>query len=81
MSSDESDTEDDALTTRPLSWRTENVTNFLKLLDERAKSAMTPQQKRQSVSRRGGNASVRVANTVPESLKWAVSSDAGSYSS
>ena len=72
MSSEESDTEDNSLRTRPLSWRTENVNNFFKLLDGRAKAAMTSQQRRQSVSRRQGVASERGTDTVPEHLKWAV---------
>ncbi|KAM7435724.1 hypothetical protein ABFA07_014382 [Porites harrisoni] len=72
VSSEESDTEDNSLRTRPLSWRTENVNNFFKLLDGRAKAAMTSQQRRQSVSRRQGVASGRGTDTVPEHLKWAV---------
>ncbi|CAH3182787.1 unnamed protein product [Porites lobata] len=72
VSSDESDTEDNSLRTRPLSWRTENVNNFSKLLDGRAKAAMTSQQRRQSVSRRQGVASERGTDTVPGHLKWAV---------
>lgn len=72
VSSDESDTEDNSLRTRPLSWRTKNVNNFFKLLDGRAKAAMTSQQRRQSVSRRRGVDSERGTDTVPEHLKWAV---------
>ena len=72
VSSEESDTEDNSLRTRPLSWRTENVNNFFKLLDGRAKAARASQQRRQSVSRRQGVASGRGTDTVPEHLKWAV---------
>lgn len=72
VSSDESDTGDNSLRTRPLSWRTENVNNFFKLLDGRAKAAMTSQQRGQSVSQRQGVASERGTDTVPEHLKWAV---------
>ena len=54
ISSDESETEGDPLVTRPLTWRTEDVSEYFKTLDERWKSAMTPQQKRQSVGRRLG---------------------------
>ena len=45
ISSDESEAEG------PLTWRTEDVSEYFKTLDERWKSAMTPQQKRQSVGR------------------------------
>ena len=45
VSSDESDAEEDALKTRPLTWRTEEVTDFFKRLDERWKASLSSQQK------------------------------------
>lgn len=45
ISSDESDAEDDALATRPLTWRTDDETEHFRLLDERWKAGMTSQQK------------------------------------
>ena len=59
VSSDESEDEGDALATRPLTWRVEEVSDLFKTLDDRWKAAMTPQQKRQSVSRRNGLPSLR----------------------
>ena len=48
VSSDESDEEDPtSMVTRPLTWRKEEVTNFFHILDQRYKSSMTNQQKRQ----------------------------------
>lgn len=75
ISSDESDAEDDALATRPLTWRMEDVTKYFQLLDERWKTGMTPQQKRQSVSRRLGLPSERTTTGVPQHLLWAVRAD------
>ena len=51
ISSDESDAEGDALSTRPLTWRTDDVNQYFQLLDELWKAGMTSQQKQQSVSR------------------------------
>lgn len=60
VSSDESDEEDPtSMVTRPLTWRMEEVTNFFHVLDQRYKSTMTNQQKRQSVKRRVGRPSHR----------------------
>ena len=49
ISSDESDTEGDALTTRPLPWRADTVNEYFRLFDECWKAGMTSQEKRQSV--------------------------------
>ena len=75
ISSDKSDAEDDALATRSLTWRTNNVTKSFRLLDERWKAGMTSQQKRQSVSRRLGLPSERTTTGVPQHLLWAVHAD------
>ena len=50
VSSDESEDEEDALVTRPFTWRVEGVSDVFKTLDDRWQAAMTPQQKCQSVS-------------------------------
>ena len=73
ISSDESEAEG-ALVIRPLTWRTEDVSEYFKTLDERWKSAMTPQQKRQSVGRRLGLPSLRSPSGVPQNLVWVVGS-------
>ena len=75
ISSDESDAEGDALATRPLTLRTDDVSRYFRLLDERWKAGMTSQQKRQSVSRRLGLPSERTTNGVPQCLLWAVHVD------
>ena len=63
----ESDEEDPtSMVTRPLTWRTEEVTNFFHILDQRYKSSMTNQQKRQSVKRRVGRPSHRNSREIPE---------------
>ena len=72
VSSDESDAEEDALKTRPLTWRTEEVTDFFKRLDERWKASLSSQQKRQWVNRRPGLPSERTTHGVPQHLLWAV---------
>ena len=46
ISSDESDAEGAALAIRPLSWRTDDVSEYFQLLDERWKAGMTSQQKK-----------------------------------
>lgn len=73
VSSDESDEEDPtSMVTRPLTWRTEEVTNFFHVLDQRyIMSSMTNQQKRQSVKRRLGRPSRRNSTEIPEKLLWA----------
>lgn len=72
VSSDESDEEDPtSMVTRPLTWRTEEVTNFFHVLDQRYMSSMTNQQKRQSVKRRLGRPSRRNNTEIPEKLLWA----------
>lgn len=38
VSSDESGTDDDSLTTRPMTWRTNDISQFFKLLDDRLSS-------------------------------------------
>jgi len=75
ISSDESDVEGDALATRPLTWRTDNVNEYFRMLDERWKAGMTSQQKRQSVSRILGRPSERTTTGVPQNLLWAVCAD------
>ena len=75
MGLDESDAEGDALATRPLTWRTDDVSEYFRLLDECWKAGMTSQQKRQSVSRRLGLPSERTTNGVPQCLLWAVRAD------
>ena len=75
ISSDESDAEGDALATRPLTWRTDDVSEYFRLLDERWKAGMTSQQKRQSVRWRVGLPSERTRNGVPQCLLWAVHVD------
>ena len=44
VSSDESEDEGDALATRPLTWRVEEVSDFFRTLDDRWKAAMTPRR-------------------------------------
>ena len=75
ISSDESDAEGAALAIRPLSWRTDDVSEYFQLLDERWKAGMTSQQKRQTVRRRPGLPSERATNGVPQCLLWAVRVD------
>ena len=60
--SDESDAEGDALATRPLTWRTDDISKYFQLFDEHWKAGMTSQQKRQSVGRRLGLPSERTTN-------------------
>ena len=72
VSSDESDAEEDALKPKPLTWRTEEVTDFFKCLDERWKAGLSSQQKRQCVNRRLGLPSERTTHGVPQHLLWAV---------
>ena len=67
ISSDESDEEGDVLRTRPLEWRSEEVSMFF----SRYRRSMSNQQKRQSVNGRVGPPSTRGRNEVPESLLWA----------
>ena len=68
-SSDEYDEEDPAaMVTRPLTWKTEEVSNFFRILDQRYKSSMTNQQKRLSVNRRVGRPSCRNSSEIPEKL-------------
>ena len=73
ISSDESDEEGDVLRTRPLEWRSEEVSMFFFFhnLDSRCRRSMSNQQKRQSVNIRVGPPSTRGRNEVPESLLWA----------
>ena len=61
ISSDESDGEDDTLSTKHLVWRAEEVSSFFKELDSRHRANMSTQQRRQSVNRQVGRPS-----TVPE---------------
>ena len=75
ISSDESDVEGDGLATRPLTWWTDDVSEYFQLVDERWKAGMTSQQKRQSISRRLGLPSERTTNGVPQCLLWAVHVD------
>jgi len=75
ISSDESDTEGEALTTRPLTWRADAVNEYFCLLDERWNAGMTSQQKRQFVSHILGLPSERMLTGVPQYLLWAVHAD------
>ena len=73
ISSDESDEEGDVLRTRPLEWRSEELsTSFFHNLDSRYRISMSNQQKRQFVNRRVGPPSTRGRNEVTESLLWAI---------
>ena len=66
-SSDEYDEEDPAaMDTRSLTWKTEEVSNFFRILDQRYKSSMTNQQKRLSVNRRVGRPSCRNSSEIPK---------------
>ena len=75
ISSDESDAEGNALATRPLTWRTDDVSEHFRLLDERWKAGMTSQQNSQSVSLRLGLPSERTTNGLAQCLLWAVRVD------
>ena len=68
ISSDESDEEVDVRRTRPLEWRSDEVSIFFHNLDSRYRESMSNQQRRQCVNRRVGPASTRDHNEVPESL-------------
>ena len=46
ISPDESDVEGDALATRPVSWRTDDVSEYFRLLDEHWKAGVMSQQKK-----------------------------------
>nr|XP_058946181.1 uncharacterized protein LOC131774182 isoform X1 [Pocillopora verrucosa] len=72
ISSDESDGEDDTLSTKLLVWRTEEVSSFFKELDSQHRANMSTQQRRQSVNRQVGCPSTRSHNEVPEKLLWAI---------
>ena len=72
ISSDESDGEDDTLSTKHLVWRAEEVSSFFKELDSRHRANMSTQQRRQSVNRQVGRPSTRSHNEVPEKLLWAI---------
>ena len=72
ISSDESDGEDDTLSTKHLVWRAEEVSSFFKELDSRHRANMSTQQRRQSVNRQVGLPSTRSHNEVPEKLIWAI---------
>ena len=69
VSLDGSDEEDPvAMVTRPLTWRTEEVSNFFHILNQSYKSSMTNQQERQSVNRKVGRPSNRNSSEIPEKL-------------
>ncbi|CAH3152029.1 unnamed protein product [Pocillopora meandrina] len=72
ISSDESDGEDDTLSTKHLVWRAEEVSSFFKELDSRHRANMSTQQRRQCVNRQVGLPSTRSHNEVPEKLLWAI---------
>ena len=72
MSSDESDGEDDTLSTKHLVWRAEELSSFFNELDLRHRANMSTQQRRQSVNRQVGRPSTRSHNEVPEKLLWAI---------
>ena len=68
-----SDEEGDVLRTRPLEWRSEEVSIFFfQNLDSRYRESMSNQQRRQRVNRRVGPPSTRGQNEGPESLLWAI---------
>ena len=67
-----SDEEGDVLRTRPLEWRSEEVSFFFPNLDSRYRESMSNQQRRQCVNRRVGPPSTRDHNEVPESLLSAI---------
>ena len=69
-----SDEEGDVLRTRPLEWRSEEVSFFFFFpnLDSRYRESMSNQQRRQCVNRRVGPPSTRDHNEVPESLLSAI---------
>ena len=46
ISPDESDVEGDTLATRPVTWNTDNVSEYFRLLDEHWKAGMMSQQKK-----------------------------------
>ena len=46
ISLDESDVEGDALATRPVAWRTDDASEYFRLLDEHWKAGMMSQQKK-----------------------------------
>ena len=72
MSSEESDeNDDDLITVKPISWRTERVAAFLHRLDDKVESAKSSQAKRQKKKRiESSEYSLRVKPTsLPE---WAV---------
>ena len=68
ISPDESDVEGDALATRPVTWRTDDVSKYFRLLNEHWKTGMMSQQKNQSVSRILGLPSERTTTGVPQHL-------------
>ena len=69
-----SDEEGDVLRTRPLEWRSEEVSFFFffQNLDSRYRESMSNQQRRQCVNRKVGPPSTRDHNEVPESLLSAI---------
>ena len=72
ISSDESDGEDDTLSTKHLVWRTEELSSFFNEFDLRHRANMFTQQRRRSVNRQVGRPSTRSHNEVPEKLLWAI---------
>ena len=64
----ESDVDGDALATRPVTWRTDDVSEYFRLLDEHWKAGMMSQQKNQSVSQILGLPSERTTTGVPQHL-------------
>ena len=68
ISPDESDVEGDAWATRPVTWRTDDVSEYFWLLDEHWKAGMMSQRKNQSVSRILRLPSERTATGVPQHL-------------
>ena len=68
ISPDESDVDGDALATRPVTWRTDDVSEYFRLLDEHWKAGMMSQQKNQSVNRILGLPIERTTTGVPQHL-------------
>ena len=76
MCSEDSEDEDDVptLTTRPLLWRSDKVSNFIARLDQKSKSMTTQRSKRMMMKRRVGLPSDRLPDrSLPE---WMVKKSA-----
>ena len=71
MSSEESDASDDeVIKVHPLPWRSERLSEFFALLDEKAEADKSPQAKRQMKERQTGRTSSRPKPTLA-GIPWA----------